>query len=112
MQTAYHYSSLYDSVYNQQQHPVNVGPTIPTPTSTIYVSTIQPPTGAETVPDTIYDNNNYENLELRKSISSRPTYVVSAKSTHITDNYEPNPNTIDSNVILTADHSAHSYQSI
>lgn len=89
------YNPIFDAnVISTPLHP------IPSASTPIFVSTVKPPIDIHHVlPDSHFKSNKLS-FEDRKSISAKPTYVVSAKSTHINDEairIEPNGGPIDDN---------------
>lgn len=91
------YNPIYDdSVVGPPIHP------IPSASTPIFVSTIKPPLD---IHSTVIDDPTFESNKLtfedRKSISAKPTFVLSAKSTHINDAFRivPNSASLDENAI-------------
>lgn len=80
----YHQLNTYNAIYDASSVQSLAQP-VPTSSAAVFFTTAQPPADID-VDDDFY-NSNALSLEQRKSISARPTYIVSAKSTHITDNH-------------------------
>lgn len=103
------YTNSYNSIYDGNFISSPIGP-IPTATSSIFVTTASPPIDIRT--DALtghgYDTNRLS-LEQRQSISAQPTYVVSEKSTRVSDTVRivSNSESIDKNI---ADHTHHVFQ--
>lgn len=76
----YHHLNTYNTVYDASSIQSLAQP-VPTSTSSIYYTTAQPPIETDSG---LYSNNELT-IEQRKSISARPTFIVSAKSTQITE---------------------------
>lgn len=95
----YQHINTYNTIYDGVQGPA---PAYPTATSQIFVSsTAKPPIELDSPDYGGHFINPSLSLEQRKSISAQPTYVVSPKLTHISDELRvvSNDDQIDENVV-------------
>lgn len=83
-QQDYHQLNSYNAIYDASSVQSLAQP-VPTSSAAVFFTTAQPPPAIDA--DGNFYGSSALSLEQRKSISARPTYVVSAKSTHITDNH-------------------------
>lgn len=85
-QQEYHQLNSYNAIYDASSVQ-SLAQSIPATSSgaAVFFSTAQPPAAIDT--DANFYGKNPLTLEQRKSISARPTYVVSSKSTQITDTH-------------------------